>query len=53
MTTPASNRAAVPPSPAERQRILHEHFDTLDILVNDHTFGRIRSLGVRTGWHCW
>jgi ubiquinone/menaquinone biosynthesis C-methylase UbiE len=42
-----------PPSPAERQRISRDHFDTLAASLNEFTFRRVTSLGIGPGWNCW
>jgi SAM-dependent methyltransferase len=43
----------IPPTPAERQRLAHEHFATLAELLNERTFQHILALGICDGWHCW
>jgi len=51
--TDANVRAVTPPSPAERQAMARNHFETLSTLFNERTFDHIRALGIRDGWHCW
>jgi len=45
--------ALTPPSPAERQRMAYDHFETLAALLNERTSRHIRAFGIRAGWRCW
>jgi SAM-dependent methyltransferase len=52
MTRPASH-PLTPPSPAERQQLAHDHFETLAGVLNESTFHHILAFCIREGWHCW
>jgi hypothetical protein len=41
------------PGPAERRKIVDEHFATLAALLDETTFSHLERLGVTAGWRCW
>jgi SAM-dependent methyltransferase len=41
------------PTPAQKQQMAHEQFETLGALLNERTFHLIQALGIDDGWRCW
>ena len=53
MTSTSHSPRARQADPAQRQKILDEHFATLAALLDDATFHLLEGLGVTAGWYCW